>query len=191
MVLKKVAQFTAGLLIGLLAAGVVLLVQSKPLGEPIELLPPPTPPPIRVHICGAVARPGVVVLPPGAILAEAIEAAGGPLPGADLHAVNLANPLRDGDRICLTNPATRTASPQLDPLAPTQTPADRLLIDINQAPAEELETLPGIGPVLAANIIEFRRRNGPFQTVDQLLDVPGIGPQKLEAIRPFVTIDLP
>ena len=187
---KGVAKFIGGLLAGLLAAGVILLVQSKPRGEPIELLPPPTPPPIRVHLCGAVAQPGVVVLPPGAILADALAAAGGALPGADLQAVNLAAPLQDGDRICLTNPATQTAQPDHPPLL-TATPTDRGLIDINSAQAEELEVLPGIGPVLAGNIVEYRQRNGPFGEVEDLLAVPGIGPGKLEAIRPFITVGSP
>ncbi len=183
--LKRLGTFLAGLLIGLLAAGFVLLLVAEPRGQPVTLGPPPSPAPIRVHVTGAVQEPGVCVLPLGAIVQDAIEAAGGALPEARLEALNLAAPLADGEQVNVpggpeaTSPPSATGSP---------TPgAGR--ISVNTASVAELDLLPGIGPALAQNIIDYREGHGPFLVPEDLLDVPGIGPAKLDLIRDLITFE--
>ena len=110
-----------GLVLGLLAAGLILVVARRPAGQPIGLREPPTPRPLRVHVLGAVATPGVYGLPLGSIWQDAIGTAGGPLPDANMSGLNLAQPVSDGDQIVV---------PQLTPtprptLTPTRTPTLR------------------------------------------------------------------
>jgi competence protein ComEA len=147
---------------------------------------PPTttsaPATIVVEVAGAVTRPSVYTLPRGARVQNAIEAAGGLLAGADSHRVNLAAPLEDGQKVDV--PFLTAAAPA--PPAGAQTSAGPT--NLNTATAEELEPLPGIGPVLAKNIVDYRQRSGPFQSVDDLHAVPGIGPKRIEQIRSRVTV---
>ncbi|TFH37116.1 MAG: ComEA family DNA-binding protein [Anaerolineales bacterium] len=174
------SSFLIGLLSGLLAAGFVLLFLARPRRYPIQLLPAPTPAPIRVHVAGAVLNPDVYFLPVGSILESALETAGGSLQDADLNRVNLAAPLEDGQQIFIP---FRVAEASSNPsTAPAAFAADEL-IDINQATAAELEQLPGIGPSLAQSIVEYRLAHGLFLGIDDLLNVSGIGPAKLEQIR--------
>ncbi len=124
------------------------------------------------------ARPGLVELPGGARVADAISAAGGSMPGADLAALNLAATLVDGEQVLLPGPAgSEVAAPESGEGGP---------ISLNRATVEELDQLPGIGPVIAQRIVEYREASGPFQTVDDLLLVPGIGEAKLASIRDLV-----
>ena len=181
---KRSSTFLAGLLIGLLSAGAVLLISSEPRGAPVSLLPPPTQSPLRVHVAGAVQSPGVYVLPVGSIVQQAVAAAGGAQPDAELNAVNLAARLSDGMQVYI--PAEGELVPTPLPLPNSSVPSEQ--VRINQATAGELELLPGIGPVLAETIIEYREANGPFQTEEDLLQVAGIGPAKLDAIRDLVII---
>jgi len=169
---------------GLLASGLLFLLLSPPRGHPILLEPPPTPSPLRVHVTGAVAHPGVLRLPPDSIVADAIAAAGGSTDLAQLEALNLAAPVHDGDRILV--PAGPVDLPAGSDRSPVATELDAVQIPLNRATAAELDLLPGIGPSLANAIVEYRQTHGPFDTVDQLLDVPGIGPSKLAAIRDLV-----
>jgi competence protein ComEA len=185
--LERIGTFLAGLLIGLLAAGLVLLLVAEPRGQPVTLQPPPSPAPIRVHVTGAVHQPGVCVLPPGSIVQEAIEDAGGPLPEARLEALNLAAPLADGQQINV--PGGPEATPP-SPAGATSSPTPRTgRINVNTASAAELDLLPGIGPALAQNIIDYREGHGPFLAPEDLLDVPGIGPAKLSLIRDLITFE--
>ena len=176
-------RFLFGLLTGLLASGVLYLLLAEPRGIPVELLPPPTPSPLRIHIAGAVLQPGVVELPAEAIVADAIQAAGGALPGANLHALNLAAVVEDGQRIEV--PAEGTGVPT--EASPGSAPAG--LLDLNRATPAELERLPGIGPSLASAIVQYREDNGPFLSVDELLSVPGIGPTRISQLRDLVRVD--
>lgn len=139
-----------------------------------------------VHVAGAVARPGVYRLPPGGRVADAIEAAGGPVPGAELHRLNLAAPLVDGSQVYV--PLVGEPPPQGvgAPGGGTDAPAGPL--DLNTATVVQLEELPGIGPATAAAIVDAREERGGFTSVDDLLDVRGIGPAKLEALRDLVTV---
>jgi competence protein ComEA len=172
-----------GFLLGAVASGVLFLVVAKPRGSPIRLLPPPTPMPLRVHVAGAVEQPGVYSLAPGSIVEDAILAAGGAVPGADLQRVNLAAPLLDGDKVSVSLvviPALR---------ADSGSPQDGGILNLNEATAADLEALPGIGPGLAQAIIEYRDSHGPFRRVEDLLLVPGIGASRLAQIRELVRVD--
>jgi competence protein ComEA len=158
---------------------------------------------VLVHVAGEVRQPGVYELEAGARAIDAVEAAGGPTPKAFLEALNLAAPVADGQQILVPRrgavappgPLTPSGSPPAFPItsaAPTTGPlptgAPGGLVNVNTASATELETLPGIGPVLAQTIIDPRTEHGPFTSVDALLDVSGIGPTTLEEIRDLVTI---
>lgn len=141
-------------------------------GEQIE--PARVDAPIRVHISGAVVAPGVVELPAGAIVADAVDAAGGATHLADLTSINLAAILRSGELVVI--PVARIGQ-----AAPGATPETG--IDLNAASPSELEMLPGVGPVLAKRIVAYRVDHGRFGTVEDLLDVPGIGEAKLASMR--------
>lgn len=132
---------------------------------------------ITVHVAGAVAAPGLVEVPGGARLADAISVAGGALAEADLASVNLAEPLTDGMRVVIPGPGVEVTGAG---------PADGR-VRLSTATAEELATLPGIGPVLAGRIVDHRDDAGPFESVDDLLDVSGIGERLLAGIRDLVT----
>ncbi len=143
---------------------------------------------IVVDVAGKVRRPGIVELPPGSRVVDALAAAGGARPGVDTAGLNLARPLVDGEQIVVglevpTDPAAGPALP-----SSTATSAAPLSVDINTATQPELETLPGIGPVTAQSILDWRAQNGAFTSVDQLLDVSGIGDATLADIAPYVHV---
>jgi competence protein ComEA len=159
---------------------------------------PPEQTPLLVAAAGAVARPGVYELPAGARVDDLVLAAGGLGPDADGDRVNLAAPVADGERVWVPRTGeteqpevvagTGTAPPP--PAAPggSGEEAAPALIELNTATAEELETLPGVGPATSASIIAYRDENGGFSSVDELLEVSGIGPAKLEAVRDLVSV---
>ena len=146
---------------------------------------------IVVHVSGAVGEPGVVRLPGRARVDDALRAAGGATEEADLSAVNLARPLADGEQIHVPvpgeEPRTLPDGPA-DAAAEPSDSADGAPIDLNTADAAELEELPGVGPAIAQRILEHREKNGPFTSVDGLLEVSGIGPATLEEIRGRATV---
>lgn len=159
--------------------------------------PSPSPSQVVVHVVGAVATPGVVALAPGARVQDALDAAGGPLPEADLRTVNLARPVQDGEQIPVPLPGeTLTPAAPPAPVAPATTvppggsPTEAAggQVNINTASEAELETLPGVGPVLAGRIVQWRTENGSFLTVDDLGEVQGIGDKVLANLRPHVTV---
>jgi competence protein ComEA len=186
--MKDMWKIALGLVCGLLGGGLILLLSSQPRGEPIALLPPPTPAPITIHIVGAVANPGVYTLPAGSRVQEAIRAAGGVLPEANSQALNQAAMLQDGERVLvpvLATPALRFAYP-----VPFEDPAQpQFPININTATQAELEKLPDIGPVTAQKIIEYRQANGPFTAIEGIMEVPGIGPKTFESIKSLITVE--
>jgi competence protein ComEA len=186
--LRRSLPFLYGMLVGLFSTGLLLLVTSPPRGYPVTLVDPPTPGPVRVHVAGAVARPGVYELPRGAIVQEAIDAAGGPHEGALLDSLNLAVAISDGQKIYLPwkpSNAAESGSAETDVFSSLSQDG---LINPNTASPAELDTLPGIGPALAKSIVDFRNTHGPFASLDDLLLVPGIGPAKLESLRDHVTL---
>lgn len=181
-----------GVAIGLGAAGLVLLITRQPQGVPIALRPAPTEISWVIHIEGAVVHPGVYSLPPGSRLKDALQAAGGSLAEADLHSLNLARLLVDGERIDVPYKPGFEPLVELTPTPqPQSTPQNTptALININYATLEELMTLPGIGPLLAQRIIEYRENYGPFVDVEELLNVEGIGEALLDRIRNLITVE--
>lgn len=146
---------------------------------------------VVVDVTGEVREPGVYVLPSGARVADAIEKAGGTRPGTDIESLNRARPLVDGEQLVVggaTPPAAPAAPATPGPSGTAAAGAGAGLISLNAATAEQLETLPGIGPVLAANILAYRDQRGGFTSVDQLLEVSGIGEARLADIRDHVTL---
>jgi competence protein ComEA len=199
------------------AAAVVAAVgvwSDRPRAEPITALPsvvatgepvpaaggavasgapgqPETPATLVVSVAGKVGRPGLVRVPAGARVAEAIEAAGGPLPGTDLTGLNLARRLGDGEQVAVGVPAAPDAAgPDLGLAAGPGAGGDGTpaRVDLNAATAEQLETLPGVGPVTAERILEWRNRNGPFSRVEQLREVNGIGERRFSTLRDLVSV---
>ncbi|MEV0794317.1 helix-hairpin-helix domain-containing protein [Kribbella sp. NPDC050459] len=144
----------------------------------------PTQPPVVVHVAGKVRRPGLIKAPPGSRVADVLTLAGGPLRGVDLTSLNLARQVTDGEQIIVGQPAPTNQLPSPTPPDPTTTP--NTPVNLNTATLAELDALPGVGPVLAQRILDYRTQNGPFTTVDQLREVPGVGPKKFDSLRPHV-----
>ena len=203
----------AGLaVVGVLAAGIIGVQNGRAAQQsPVTLLPepsvadqqmengtastPPEPTPgvIFVHVAGQVANPQVVQIPSGSRVIDALTAAGGPLPGADLDAVNLARNLSDGEQIFLPLPG------QLPPAGTAQASGGqtsaqssqgniRGKVNLNSASQTELEALPGIGPALAGRILEYRETHGSFTSIAQLKQVSGIGPKVFASLKDSITI---
>jgi competence protein ComEA len=139
---------------------------------------------ILVDIAGWVRRPGVYEFAEGARVIDAIDAAGGARPGAVLSSLNLAAPLVDGTQVLV--PKESQSAPTTE--TGTGTSGATGLVNVNSATNAELETLPGIGEVIAQAIVDHRTENGPFTSVEQLVDVSGIGDATLENIRELVTV---
>ncbi|HOJ93181.1 MAG TPA: ComEA family DNA-binding protein [Dictyoglomaceae bacterium] len=144
---------------------------------------------IIVHVAGDVRNPGVYKLGEEARVIDAINLAGGPLSSADLDRLNLADFLKDGDKIQV--PSKNIPSFQNSPSSKVQVPLANTenseRININLASKAELETLPGIGPILAERIIQYREENGNFSSLSDLLEVKGIGEKKIEKIKDKIT----
>jgi competence protein ComEA len=134
-----------------------------------------------VHVVGDVRRPGLFRVADGARVADALVRAGGATHQADLSAVNLAAPLADGQQVIVPRRAPPGAP--VDPGAP----AAGSKVSLGIATIEQLDELPGIGPVTAQKIVDWRASNGPFRSVEDLDDVPGIGPARIEQLRELVT----
>ena len=156
--------------------------------------------PVVVSVVGLVHKPGLVTLQPGARIADAVTAAGGTLDGADLIGLNMAQRVSDGQQIIVgiapppgqpaklgsavaPSAASAGSSPTSSSNASPSAP-----IDLNAATVEQLDALPGIGPVTAASIVAWRDSHGKFTSVDQLGDVDGIGPSRLEKLRNLVRV---
>lgn len=154
---------------------------------------------VVAHAAGAVVRPGVYALDPAARVDDLVRAAGGLAPDADGARINLAAPLADGARVYVPRLGEGEAPPVVGPDGgpspatgpdgvPTDEAAPAAPIDLNTATEAELDELPGVGPSIAAAIVAFREQNGGFASVEDLLDVRGIGEARLAEIRPLVTV---
>lgn len=145
--------------------------------------------PVVVHVAGAVAAPGVHRLPPGSRVVDAVDASGGPAADADLGALNLAAVLADGTQVYVPrageSPPGAAAS---SPSSASGGAGGHGVVDLNTADVAALDTLPGVGPATAAAIVDHREQHGPFASVDDLLDVRGIGEAKLAALRDLVRV---
>ena len=178
------------------------------LGEPDFVVEtettPPTPPSstaqpeIVVHVMGAVKSPGVYHLSTDARVHEAIQKAGGKTDQADLHSLNLAAKMRDGEQIYVpeirqtpdvgqTIPTSSSSAAPPQPSVRRSASSDGSRININTATFQELQTVRGIGPTMAQRIIEYRQTSGRFATVDDLTNVKGVGEKTLEKIRDSIT----
>ena len=153
---------------------------------------------LLVHVSGAVQRPGVVSLPPGSRVFQAIDAAGGTIAAADVNSLNLAATVTDGAKIHVpvageppmpeaVEGGGSVGSSQQAGSTAGATPAGTL-ININTASVEELGTLPGVGPVMAQRIVDWRKEHGPFASVDELDAISGIGPKLMESLQDLVTV---
>jgi competence protein ComEA len=144
---------------------------------------------VVVDVAGKVRSPGIVRLPAGSRVVDALKAAGGARSGVGTRSLNLARPLVDGEQIVvgLHVPALSAGQGAGDTLAPS-TSASIAPVDLNTATAEQLDTLPGIGPVTAQAILTWRTENGSFSSVDELLEVSGIGDATLADIAPYVYV---
>ena len=138
---------------------------------------------ITVDVAGAVTKPGVYKLAPSSRVVDALNAAGGALKGTDTSDINLARPLKDGEQIYVYPPLKGSAasSPRRTSTVHPARAAGPVLV--NRASVKEFEALDGIGPVLANRIVAYRKANGPFTTVDDLLKVSGIGPSKFAQFK--------
>ncbi|CQD17337.1 helix-hairpin-helix repeat-containing competence protein ComEA [Mycobacterium lentiflavum] len=162
--------------------------------------------PVVVSVVGLVHKPGLVTLTPGARIADALQAAGGAMDGADTIGLNMARPLGDGEQIVVgltplsgqptalgssvtpgSPPSAKTPTPTGSVKAPGRPKAGEAL-DLNTATVQQLDDLPGVGPVTAAAIVSWRQANGRFTSVDQLADVDGIGPSRLDKLRALVRV---
>ncbi|MDX6352121.1 MAG: competence protein ComEA [Streptomyces sp.] len=135
---------------------------------------------VVVDVAGKVRRPGVRKLPAGARVADAVKAAGGALPGADTSGLNLARVLADGEQVVVGAPAPA-------PGPSGSAPGPTAPVSLSTATPEQLETLPGVGPVLAQHIIDYRTQHGGFTSIDQLNEVTGIGDRRFADLKPLVT----
>ena len=138
-------------------------------------------PKLVVYVVGAVRRAGLVRLPEGARVADALERAGGPTRRADLTLVNLAAPVADGQQVIV--PVRVPAGAE----GASATPASGAKVSLASATLEQLDELPGIGPVTAQKILDWRQSHGPLRSVDDLDAIPGIGPARVEQLRELVT----
>lgn len=172
-------------------------------GSPAVATPAGPDRPVVVSVVGLVHKPGLVTLTPGARIADALQAAGGAMDGADTIGLNMARPLTDGEQIVVglapvpgkpaalgssvaAGAAPAPAAPA--PVSGSARPKPGGVLDLNTATVEQLDALPGVGPVTAAAIVAWRQSNGKFTSVDQLADVDGIGPARLDKLRALVRV---
>jgi competence protein ComEA len=153
--------------------------------QPVALVSEPAP--VRkllVHVVGAVREPGLYELPEESRIDDAIREAGGAKPKAALELVNLAAPVADGQQVIVPTRGGPAAAPAAG--SPASTPVGK--VHLNTATLEDLDALPGIGPVTAQKILDYRTAHGAFQSVDELDAVSGIGPARLAQLKPLVEL---
>jgi competence protein ComEA len=156
---------------------------------PLEPVASAAPERLVVHVVGAVRRPGLYRLREGQRVADAVSRAGGATRRADLAALNLAAPLVDGTQVLVPTrvAAASSGAPSSPELPSPSSSTPQAKVSLASATLEQLDTLPGVGPVTAQKIVDYRTEHGPFASVDDLDEVPGIGPATIEDLRDYVT----
>jgi competence protein ComEA len=191
------------LLINLAVTGGLFFWLQRPVAAPLEIAPPQLTPapvitpsgqppsgaataaPLRVYVTGAVAHPDVYRLPPGSIVKDAIQAAGGASGEADLDRVNLAQELRDQQQVVVPRIGEANVPPAAES-EPSGVPAGK--VNINTAAVDELDTLPGIGAEMARRIVDYRAGNGPFKSIEDIQRVTGIGDATYQKLKDRITV---
>ena len=180
------------ILIGLIASiiigsGVMLYRNYSNTCSNDPIIQPSSPPPLMVHLSGAVKREGVYKLAQGDRLLDAVNLAGGALPNADLSAINLAEIAKDGEKIVVPVKPTAIAGGSGD--QGNGGPGTLVgKVNINSADEKSLDSLPGVGPSTAKAIVEYRRTNGPFNRIEQIMEIPRFGKSKFERIKDRITV---
>lgn len=200
-VLKGLRGYIALSFVWAAVLGAMLFITRRPSSEPIEIVPPPspgptgilasspTPGPLSVDVAGAVKLPGVYTLPRGSLVVDAIAAAGGPATEADLDRINKAMALQDGTQVFVPRIAQPTPI-LVNPSVPTpvtragQVTVTGKLVNINTASLQDLETLPGVGPVIAQKIIDGR----PYGALEDLMNVDRIGQATFDKLKDLITV---
>jgi competence protein ComEA len=200
--LERNRGFIVVTLINVAFAGGLFFWLQRPAPPPIEIVPPDptyspaptltsTPSPLRVYVTGAVLQADVYWLMPGSIVKDAIQAAGGATDDADLSRINLAQELHDQEQIYVPRLGESDAPPPVTGAQPTpllRGGAPTGAVNINTASLEELDTLPGIGPVIGQSIIDYREANGPFRSIDEITLVSGIADVTFDKIKDHITV---
>lgn len=198
--LERYRGYIVVVLLNLVVLGGMFFFWRRPEPEPVSILAPeptatplptPTPRPLRVYVSGAVVRPDVYELAYDSIVRDAIDAAGGPTGEADLNRINLARQVHDEEQIYV--PQKGEESPPVSPPSGPSLPSPSSQegggkVNINTATAEELDTLPGVGPAIAQRIIDYRTASGPFQSVEDIKNVRGIGDATFEKLKDKITV---
>lgn len=199
--MTRLQGLAVGAVLGLLIIASVVLLWNDRDAPAFVVVPSDAEATIAVHVTGAVATPGVVLVPGGARLVDVIEAAGGLDATADTNQLNLAARVGDAQRVEIPNISATPMPTTVDHESTAETitletPVSELSedpassrINLNTADAERLEELPSIGPVLAQRIVAYRDQNGPFASIEDLEAVPGISAGIIEELRPLVTVD--
>ncbi|MTD58864.1 ComEA family DNA-binding protein [Amycolatopsis pithecellobii] len=195
--LRLTAVLAALAVVVVLIGGSVLLLGGGPPAERAPLLPAARETPsaiaapakladssLVISVVGKVRSPGLVTVPSGARVADALGAAGGALDGTDLTSLNLARKLADGEQLNVGVPA----APDVARADGPPTPGNPAKLNLNTASVEQLDALPGVGAVTAQRILDWRTQHGTFTSVDQLQEVDGIGPAKFARLRDLVTV---
>jgi competence protein ComEA len=183
-VLVALAALVALGLIGRRLADAGTATTAAPPRAPLAQLKPAAPIRLVVHVAGAVRRPGVYRFRDGERVADAVARAGGSTRNADLSALNLAAPLSDGVQVLVPAAAPVDAAPPSG-AEPGGSPVGGK-VHLSAASADELDELPGVGPVTAQKIVDWRIQHGPFRTLEDLDAIPGIGPARIEQLRDLV-----
>jgi competence protein ComEA len=186
-----------GVFISIIFAAGIYLASRQPQGNPIELLPAPTPSPLMVQVAGQVQAPGLYSLPRGSRMQDAIQAAGGLTNQADQAAVNLAARLKDGEKVVVPAVGALSSVPKpvesssegSQPGSQNNPESVSFPIDLNLATLEELDALPGIGPTRAQDILRYREEHGGFKTVEELKEIPGIGDATFDRLKEYITVE--
>ena len=188
-------------LVCLISIGVIFILVRRPTPEPFTIatlvIPTPTPlptstptltpAPLRVYVSGAVRTPDVYILSPGSIVRDAIQAAGGPADDADLDRINLALALYDQQQVYVPRIGEATlAAPLPAPATSDGVTSPSSKVNLNTATVEQLDALPGIGPVIAQRIVDYREINGPFAAPEEIMDVKGIGQATYEKLKDLI-----